>query len=33
MTASVEIPENDFAGEEIVFDRYDKGERMDRRIK
>ena len=30
MTASVDIPEKmTFAGEEIIFDRYDKQERMD----
>lgn len=33
MTASVEIPERlTFAGEEIVFDRYDRRERMDREL-
>lgn len=33
MTASVEIPERmTFAGEEILFDRYDKYERMDREL-
>lgn len=33
MTASVEIPEKmTFAGEEIIFDRYDKRERMDREL-
>src|SRR5690554_3875005 len=33
MTASVSIPERmTFAGEEIVFDRYDKRERMDREL-
>lgn len=33
MTASVTIPENmTFAGEEIIFDRYDKRERMDREL-
>lgn len=33
MTASVEIPESmTFAGEEIVFDRYDRRERLDREL-
>jgi membrane-bound lytic murein transglycosylase D len=33
ITASVSIPERmTFAGEEIVFDRYDKRERMDREL-
>lgn len=33
MTASVDIPENmEFAGEPIIFDRYDKRERMDREL-
>lgn len=33
MTASVEIPERmTFAGEEVIFDRYDKLERMDREL-
>ena len=33
MTASVEIPERmTYAGEEIIFDRYDKRERMDREL-
>lgn len=33
MTASVEIPERmTFAGEEIIFDRYDRRERMDREL-
>ena len=33
MTASVDIPEKmTFAGEEIIFDRYDKHERMDREL-
>jgi len=33
MTASVAIPEQmEFAGEKIVFDRYDRRERMDREL-
>ena len=33
MTAAVEVPDQMvFAGEQIIFDRYDKRERMDREI-